>query len=77
VSIYLLDDSLKVDIYFDPDDTSFEDDICVCFTESCDEEEKIFKVDESHIYITPQQARQLAEALLKAADRSDYSDTNH
>jgi hypothetical protein len=75
--VFLLDESLKVDVYFDPDDTNFEDDICVCFSESCKEDEKIFKVEESHIYITPQQARQLAEALLKAAEQSDYSDKNH
>jgi len=75
--VYLLDESLKVEIFFDPDDTAFEDDICVCFSESCAEDEKIFKMDESHIYITPTQARQLAEALLKAAERSDYSDSNH
>jgi hypothetical protein len=70
MSIYLLDDSLEVKVYFEPDETDYDDDICVSFFESCKEDERIFRAGETHIYLTPVQARQLAEALLKAVDAS-------
>lgn len=68
--IFLLDDSLKVDIFFEPVDSEFNDNICMCIEESCPPEEKIFRYDETHIYLTPRQARQLGEALLSAAEEA-------
>jgi hypothetical protein len=71
VPIYLLDNSLSVEIYYDQFDCEFEDNICVSMIEDCPEEEKIFRVEETNIYLTPTQARDLAVALLQAAAASD------
>jgi len=68
--IYLVDDTLKVEVFYEPSDREFEDDICVCIEESCPAEEKLFRDDEIHIYLTPKQARQLGLALVKAAEKS-------
>lgn len=68
--IYLLDNTLKVDIFFEPTDSEFTDNICMCVVESCPPEEKLFRADEIHIYLTTQQARQLGEALLGAVEES-------
>lgn len=68
--IYLLDDSLSVDIFFECDDSSFSDCVCINIAESCPADEKLFKADETNIYITPQEARRLAEALMAAAESS-------
>jgi hypothetical protein len=70
MSIYLLDNSLKVDVFFDTEDCDFNDNICVRFTEECPEEEKLFWAGETNIYLTPDQARQLARVLLEAAEAS-------
>lgn len=64
--IYLLDDSLAVEIFFSEEDKDLEDNICLKVSESCKEEEKVFIHDESYLFLTPQQARQLAQALLAA-----------
>lgn len=68
--IYLVDETLKVEVFYEPSDRQFEDDICVCIEESCPAEEKLFRADETHIYLTPKQARQLGLALVKAAEKS-------
>lgn len=65
--IYLVDDTLKVEVYFDPADKEFGDDICLCIEESCPADEKLFRADETHIMLTPLQARKLGLALVKAA----------
>ncbi|MHB0924615.1 MAG: hypothetical protein ACYC3H_11715 [Bellilinea sp.] len=69
--LYLLDDSLSVNVYYESSDNQFSDNICIHFWESCPEEEKVFLGDETHLYLTPHQARQLAGLLLAAADASD------
>ncbi len=66
----LLDKSLEVSIYFEPSDSEYDDDICICFEEFCQEEEKIFKAGETNIFLTPDQANQLAIALIEAAKQS-------
>lgn len=71
MDIYLLDDSLKVNVYFDPSDCGFDDNICFSFLEECPEEEKIFRASETNIYLTRDQARQIALALFYAAENSD------
>ena len=45
MSVSLLDNSLKVDIYYEETDRSFEDDICISFSEDCADEEKIAEVE--------------------------------
>lgn len=68
--IYLLDDSVSVEIYFERNDCDLADNICVKIIESCPEDEKILKHDESHIYLTPEQARRLVMALQDALEKS-------
>ncbi len=64
--IYLLDDSLQVEIFYEKDDGGYTDNICMKIIESCIEEEKVFRHDENHLYLTPEQAKALAEALTRA-----------
>jgi len=68
--IHLLDDSLEVEIFFDKGDCGYTDNICLKITESCKEEEKVFRHDENNLYLTPDQAAALAVALLDAVKQS-------
>ena len=68
--ISLLDESLRVQIFFEEMDCDFEDNICIQFLELCPEEEKVFRHDETNIFLTPGQAEQFAQALLQAAAES-------
>ena len=68
MSISLLENSLQVDIYFEESDRDFEDDICISFIEDCPAEEKIFRADETNIYVTPDQACLLVLALQRAME---------
>jgi hypothetical protein len=72
-SIYLLDRSLKVNVYFEPEDRDFNDNICVSCCEECADNEKIFVADETNIYLSHEQAMQLAEALMQAVSESGSS----
>lgn len=69
--IRLLDESLEINIRYDPDDSAYDDNICLCFTEPCPAEEKIFQAGETHLYLTAKEARAFAKALLDAAEQSD------
>ena len=64
--ILLLDESLRVRIYYDCDDCEFDDNICVSLVEECPDEEKILIADETNIYLTPEQAKAVAQALIAA-----------
>jgi len=68
--ILLLDETLKVEIYYSCEDSDLEDNICLKLSEDCPEDEKVFRHDESHLYLTAAQARILAEALLAAVEKS-------
>ena len=68
--ITLLDNTLQVEIRYMCEDSDLEDNICMMISESCPDGEKIFVHDESHLYITKAQATTLAEALLKAVEKS-------
>jgi len=68
--ILLLDESLKVEIFYACDDSDLEDNICLKVTEDCADGERILRNEESHLYLTAAQARALAEALLAAAEKS-------
>jgi hypothetical protein len=70
MDILLLDETIRVKVYFEPSDADFSDNICMCFEEACPEEEKIFRAAKTHVYLTREQARMLALALYQAADRS-------
>lgn len=70
MTLSLLDDSLKIEVFFEPGDRDFEDNICLCITETCPEEEKVFIHDETNIYLTSDQAEAFARLLLQAAASS-------
>jgi hypothetical protein len=71
MSIFLLDGSLRVKIFFEKSDNDYDDDICITIEEDCPDDEKLFIADETNIYITPKQARELALALNQAAEISE------
>jgi hypothetical protein len=64
---------LIVNICFENSDKEFDDNICLSFFEPCLDDTRIFRASETNLYITPQEARELAEILLKAAEASDLS----
>lgn len=68
--IMVLDDSLRVRIYYECDDCDYPDNICVSILEDCPDDEKVFINDETNLYLTPQQAQSLATALINAANQS-------
>ena len=70
MSIRLLENTLKVNIYYDETDCAYDDNICVSIVEDCPEEEKIFRADETNLYLTPEQAIQLIQALKAATSES-------
>lgn len=73
--ILLLDESLSVDVFYMPDESDYEDNIVLRIREDCPEDERIMRMEETNIFLTLQQAAQLAEALLVAvrASREDIS----
>ena len=70
--ILLLDESLQVEVFFESDDSGYEDNICLKITESCPDQEKLFVHDESHVYLTPHQAQALVDALDQAIKLSSF-----
>ncbi len=74
--ILLLDETLRIIVFYEAQDKSFDDNVCLCIEEDCPEEERLFREQMTNIYLTRAQARRLAEALLKAAETSwEDSDT--
>jgi predicted RNase H-like HicB family nuclease len=69
--VQILDGAMTIDIYFDPLDSEYEDDICLSFVECCPEEEKVFSAGETNLYVTRKEAQQLIEALLAAMQESE------
>jgi hypothetical protein len=70
MTIYLLDKTLQIDIFFECADQDLEDNICMSIIEICPPQERIMRSGETHVFITHDQAWQLGEALLKAAQQS-------
>ena len=70
MSIKLLENTLEINIYYDECDCEYDDNICVSIIEDCPEEEKIFRADETNLYLTPEQALQLMQALKAATSES-------
>jgi hypothetical protein len=73
MALELLNGSLIVDIFFEPQDKVYEDNICVCLKEYGPDEEKILYANETNIYLTAEQARDLANLLREAADKSSHA----
>lgn len=73
MALELLNGSLVVDIFFEPRDKEYEDNICVCLKECGPDEEKILYANETNIYLTAEQARDLAGQLREAADKSSHA----
>lgn len=67
MEINLLDNSLTVTVYYDSSECDYEDNVCISFFEQCEDEERLFRVGETNIYLTPDEARLLARALESAA----------
>jgi len=72
MAITLLDGSLCMQISYEPRDSEFEDNICISIEEKCTNEEKIFRAGKTNIFLTPEQARQVSDSLIKAADISSH-----
>jgi hypothetical protein len=70
MSILLLDDSLKVEISFERTESRFDDNIRVMFVEDCPDDERLFRAMETNIFLTPDQACELARYLSTAAQCS-------
>jgi hypothetical protein len=70
MEILILDDSLKIEIYYERQDADFSDNICISFEEDCPDEERIFRANQTNIYLTCEQARKIALALYHAAEIS-------
>jgi hypothetical protein len=68
--ISLLDESLRVQVFFEEPDCDYKDNICISFLEVCPQDEKLFIHDETNIFLTPGQADKFAGVLLKAAEQS-------
>jgi hypothetical protein len=77
MTINLLEDTLQIDIFYERDDHDLEDNICVSIIERCAPEERLFCAGETYIYLTPQQARELGQALLIAANSSNQDEDRH
>jgi hypothetical protein len=73
MEIKLLGGELIVNICFENSDKEFDDNNCLSFFEPCLDDTRIFRASETNLYITPQEARELAGILLKAAEASDLS----
>lgn len=69
--IDLLNGSLLVQIRYEKTDSAFDDNVCVCFEEPCHDDEKLFRAEQTHLFLTPEEARQIAYALLSTAEESD------
>lgn len=70
MKIHLVDNTLEVEIFYERSDQDYPDNICMRITEECPEEEKLFRAHQTNIYLTPQQASQVAVALASAAEKS-------
>ena len=70
MAIWILDDSIRIRVFYAQDDCDLEDNICLEIFESCPKDEKIFKTDEVHIFLKKEEALQIARALNQAVDNS-------
>ena len=73
MALELMNGSMTVEIFYDQRDKDYEDNICICLKESGPEDERVLYADETNLYITPEDARELADLLMKAADLSSHA----
>jgi hypothetical protein len=76
VSLQLLDNTLHVNIFFEASDGDLADNICLCVRETCPDDERLFRAEETHIFLTAQEALALADALRQAASSSPHDAEN-
>jgi len=70
MEILILDDTIKIVVYYERQDSDFSDNICISFEEDCPDDERIFRANQTNIYLTCEQARKFALALYNAAEVS-------
>lgn len=70
MTIHLLDETLQIDIFYECEDEDLEDNICLTIIESCPPAERVLRSGKTYLYLTPDEARTLGEALLEAMNRS-------
>jgi len=70
MTIYLLDKTLQIDIFYECEDQDLEDNICVSIVEVCPPQERIMRAGQTNLFLTADQARQLGQTLLQAAQHS-------
>lgn len=61
---------MKIEIYFDEIDRDYADNICVQIIEECPDNEKVFIHDETNLFLTPDEAQALVDALQEAIEIS-------
>lgn len=71
--VYLADDSLSVDVFYECDDCDYDDNIVLRIREDCPPDERLFIAEETNIFLTRAQASQLVE-LLQAAVHDSRED---
>ena len=74
MTVYLLEGTLQIDIFYDCEDQDLEDNVCIQVIERCPPGERLLRAGQTNIFLTPEQARELGEALLQA---SQHSEANH
>ena len=67
MTITLLDNSLQIDTFYERRDSRYPDNVCLRIREICPDEERVFRAEETNLFLTPQEACTLATAMLKAA----------
>lgn len=65
MAVTFMENTLKFEAFIDREDPTAEDNVCLRFTEDCPEEEKVFYAGESTLYLTREQARGIAEEILR------------
>ena len=73
MELSLLSGELIIKICYEKGDEEFDDNICLGFLEPCPDDARVFRASETNLFITAQEARELANLLLKAAEISDLS----
>jgi hypothetical protein len=71
MTIYLLEETLQIDVFYECEDHDLEDNICISVVENCPPAERIMRAGETVIYLTSNQARELGQALLEAVIHSE------
>ncbi len=71
MTIFLLEETLQVDIFYECEDEDLEDNICVSIVERCPPAERILRAGKTFLYLTSDEAQALGELLLKAANHSE------